>query len=466
MSSNDFISLIGQILEPNCLTSLQAAVLQGTWEGKSYSKIALETDRDPDYLKQVGQKLWQLLSQALGRKVTKLNLRASLQRYASQATIVRQPAQVTQEVTLTSDLIAVETITHTSCDRCQIPLTPWQDWRELIDVSRFYGRGRELATLRQWIHKDRCRLVAILGMGGMGKTALAAKLAQVVQLNFEYLIWHSLRNAPFLSDLLCDVILFLSERQENLPTAPEKQLSFLINYLRRNRCLLILDNVEALLCSGELGEYRHGYEDYHHLLRRIADEQHQSCVMLTSREPPIGLSAREGKDLPVRIMQLQGVQPLEAQAILHSKGLMTTEAECQALIEQYGGNPLALKIIGSAIAFLWDGNVSLFLSQGTLICEDIQQLLDQHFERLSLLEKQVMCWLASAQKEVSLTQLQADIVPTISHNELHRVLESLQRRSLIETHSGYFTQKPVVMKYVAEQLIAQFYSEISSKITI
>ena len=75
-----------------------------------------------------------------------------------------------------------------------------------------------------------------------------------------------------------------------------------------------------------------------------------------------------------------------------------------------------------------------------------------------------MCWLAIAKKEASLTQLKANIVPTISHSELYRVLESLQRRSLIETHLGYFTQKPVIMKYVAEQLINQFYSEISSKI--
>ncbi|MBE9189814.1 hypothetical protein IQ230_05445 [Gloeocapsopsis crepidinum LEGE 06123] len=104
MSSDEVITLIAQLLEPNSLTFLQAAVLQGTWEGKSYSEIALETNHDPDYLKQVGQKLWQLLSEALGRKVTKLNLRASLQRYASQAT-THKLAQITQEDTLANTFV-------------------------------------------------------------------------------------------------------------------------------------------------------------------------------------------------------------------------------------------------------------------------------------------------------------------------------------------------------------------------
>ena len=48
-----------------------------------------------------------------------------------------------------------------------------QDWGEAIDVSVFYGRTSELATLEKWIQVDRCRLVGVLGMGGIGKTALA-----------------------------------------------------------------------------------------------------------------------------------------------------------------------------------------------------------------------------------------------------------------------------------------------------
>ncbi len=84
-----------------------------------------------------------------------------------------------------------------------------QDWGEAIDVSVFYGRTSELATLQTWIQTDRCRLVAVLGMGGIGKTALAVKIAQQLQEQFEYVIWRSLRNAPPLETLLGELIPFL-----------------------------------------------------------------------------------------------------------------------------------------------------------------------------------------------------------------------------------------------------------------
>ena len=67
------------------------------------------------------------------------------------------------------------------------PIAPiQQDWGEAVDVSVFYGRSSELATLETWIMLDRCRLVGVLGMGGIGKTALTVKIAQQLQNQFEY----------------------------------------------------------------------------------------------------------------------------------------------------------------------------------------------------------------------------------------------------------------------------------------
>lgn len=67
-------------------------------------------------------------------------------------------------------------------------LAKHQDWGEAICVSVFYGRQEELATLEQWIVSDRCRLVALLGMGGIGKTSLSVKLTEQIQDKFEYVI--------------------------------------------------------------------------------------------------------------------------------------------------------------------------------------------------------------------------------------------------------------------------------------
>jgi ATP-dependent Clp protease ATP-binding subunit ClpA len=137
-----------------------------------------------------------------------------------------------------------------------------QDWGEAIDVSLFYGRTEELTTLEEWIVTERCRLVAVLGMGGMGKTAIAAKVAAQVQHEFEYVIWRSLRNAPLLETLTCDLVAFVSDFQET-----SAEIGRLIHYLRSKRCLLILDNMETILEAGEAGQFRSGYEGYGELLR-------------------------------------------------------------------------------------------------------------------------------------------------------------------------------------------------------
>ena len=42
------------------------------------------------------------------------------------------------------------------------------DWIGALDVSHFAGREVEVAELSQWIVQERCRLIALLGMGGIG----------------------------------------------------------------------------------------------------------------------------------------------------------------------------------------------------------------------------------------------------------------------------------------------------------
>ncbi len=425
-------------LQQKHLTNIQELVLRQSWEGYTYAQIAESSGYDDDYIRDVGFRLWQTISKALGENVNKSNIKSVLRRRYS-------------------SLSPVELEAYTTAPKGK----QRQDWGEAIDVSIFYGRKAEQAKLQQWIINDKCRLIALLGMGGIGKTALSVKLAEQLQGEFNYVIWRSLRNAPPIVDLLREIILFVSDQQEvNLPETVDKQISCLMKYLRSQRCLIVLDNAESILESGKRsGRYRSGYQEYGHLFRRVGDERHQSCLVFTSREKPSGFTAREGATLPVRSLQLTGLPQAEAQQIITSKGLVHSATEYDNLIQRYTGNPLALKIVATTIQRLFDGDVRQFLQQGPIVFGDIWEILEQQFNRLSANEKQVMYWLAIKREWVKLTQLQEDIVPKISKRELLEALLSLQGRSLIEQHLAGYSQQPVVMEYVTDKLIKQICRE-------
>lgn len=357
---------------------------------------------------------------------------------------------------------------------------PSHDWGEAVDVVDFCGRETQLTELEDWIVGDaigrdraanRCRLVAVLGIGGIGKTTLAARIAQKVQDQFEYLIWRSLRNAPPLNDILAELLKFLLGSETELPDDENSRLLRLLQALRDHRCLIILDNVESILRSGEgkdydrAGEYKEGYEMYGYLFKKLGEAAHQSCLLLTSREKPKDAAALEGKNLPVKVLQLDGLNPFEARLILKDKGLEGTDEELGELVDRYSGNPLALKIVATTIYNLFNNKIAVFLAQikqETAVYGDIRALLDQQFERLSNLEKRVMYWLAINRDSVSLSDLRDDIPIPESSMRLLEAVESLSRRSLIAgaPESGKISQLPVIMEYMTEQLIEEIAAEI------
>lgn len=114
-------------------------------------------------------------------------------------------------------------------------------------LTPFIGRASELAMLTKRLHDPACRLLTLVGPGGVGKTRLALELATQQASHFRDGVFVaplvSLQSPAHLVVTLADVLQLVFYGHE----LPEAQL---LNYLRDKQMLLVLDNFEHLVEAG------------------------------------------------------------------------------------------------------------------------------------------------------------------------------------------------------------------------
>ncbi|ASC71423.1 WD-40 repeat protein [Halomicronema hongdechloris C2206] len=82
MQSDEALALLDHLLPHHPLSDLQETVFSQVWQGKTYAEIADAYGYEHSYIRDVGFRLWQMISEALGQKVSKSTIKAVLRRYA------------------------------------------------------------------------------------------------------------------------------------------------------------------------------------------------------------------------------------------------------------------------------------------------------------------------------------------------------------------------------------------------
>lgn len=379
----------------------------------------------------------------------------------------------TSQITINADNSLTDVVSESSASSAkQIHnlsyLLRSEEWSDAPDIALAQGRKEEIALIRRWIEEEDCRLIGIFGMGGVGKSLIAAQVAHLLRSSFDRIYWLSLRNAPSLPQLLSDCLQFLlNQPEEMLPTTVNKRNTLFLRQLRKERCLLILDGFEFLGEAGDnAGSYRIGYESYAQWLRQMTEVAHRSCIILVSREKPVEFTALSTTSGPVRSIVLQALDLSSIRAILEANGLYGTIDQWQQIASDYSGNPLALKLAAESINELFDGDLATFLSSNASLFQAIREMLEQQFARLSLLEREVLYWLAIEREAVSIGILQENIGTTVPKLHLLEALRSLLRRSLVEQRLNQFAVPQLVQAYIHERLIELVVNEIEAGIPL
>jgi tetratricopeptide (TPR) repeat protein len=160
-------------------------------------------------------------------------------------------------------------------------------------VGGFVGRQKEINTIKKMINSEQDRIITITGAGGIGKTAIALKIAYSFLLDvnnpFEAIIWFTAKKdrltedgivavVPDIKDgkkLMSDIIRIINPdlmtefEKASVPT--ESLQIYLEDVFSSNKCLLIIDNLETIINHNEIITF-------------IKDVPRPSQVLITSRK--------------------------------------------------------------------------------------------------------------------------------------------------------------------------------------
>lgn len=383
----------------------------------------------------------------------------------------------------------------------EVPILQHQhDWGRVTPPDAFYGRQQELTQAIRGLVHDRRRRLVIAGVGGMGKTALAWRVAHQLQDQYR-IIWRSLADFSTPSALLQSLWQTLAEVGHNgangtangtssgmptngvtgYPTASSRlavdthettghhTLLEIVHHLDRQPCLMVLDGFDVAFQPGaDAGTYRAEYEVLGDFVRLIQERSHTSRLLLTSREVPLDVSLLDRPES--QVLFLAGLPVDQGRrffdAVL-SPGSTRSVAEhhLTELMDWFVGNPMALQAASATIQTVLNRNIARFMEQARqgYLPSSVQDMVADHLARLSPREREVVYWLAIAHEPVSHDTLQTDLAGRESKLALPDTLESLMRRSLIHDDGrSRFSLPLMMMNDVLKEIVQRIIKEVES----
>jgi hypothetical protein len=236
----------------------------------------------------------------------------------------------------------------------------------LAAAPQFVGREAELNALRSWWASRAGGVVALVGLGGAGKTAIAARFLDEAcrsdrSTRPEGLFVWSFYQEPDAGQFLEHALHYFWKDGSTRPSAKGAGLLHLLRdaLIACGPCLLVLDGLERVQREDNLHAGRFGQiEDplLRGLLIRIAEGIGAAGALVTSRFPLTDLDPF--KDGGYRDLEIKGLCDHAAVALLRHHGVQGDDRTLGRLVQSYGSHALTLDHLGSLVAQFLGGDPS------------------------------------------------------------------------------------------------------------
>ena len=279
------------------------------------------------------------------------------------------------------------------------------------------GREELIDQLNQRL-RSLCRVLVITGIPGIGKTALAERLAREllgdwseyrrVEFDYDNQMPDFTSIADYLLTQLNEVVT-ADDRRE-----PERLLNRLLQKLRENRYLVQMDSLEVLL-EGKEDEKtaRNDFQDEWWLKffqRLLAGQDCQSRLILTSQDLPTQFLEFKNRDFWTE-KPLSGLKEVERfklfQKLFRRDGKeVEPESEAAGYLERiskvYEGHPLVLRVIaGEILSRRFQGNVVAYWRKYRQEFEEIEQAIRKRGQDEALQDFSLASYNQELQRQVN-----------------------------------------------------------------
>ncbi|MGB3517256.1 MAG: tetratricopeptide repeat protein, partial [Elainellaceae cyanobacterium] len=330
------------------------------------------------------------------------------------------------------------------------------------NLEHWLGRESEMGQLLAWVADSATDTIGIQGLGGVGKSALAARLYHETQ-NWEATFWADVSQQPNFEAFAEQVLVGMGDysRGQVATLDPTQFVNLLLGCLNRRRCLLVVDNLESLL-DGERGWVEPGYAQF---FERWVQQGKTSVLVMTTQDKPMVFQGEP------HWLMVQGMAAESGGQLLQALGIQGELSDLETFAAAVDGHPLTLYLVAGFLreycGGLLSGAAELGLAEFNQLADaavgshrsqrEVRRawVLQQHLDRLTPDLRQFLLRLSvyrqAFDRQAAAFMLGQDSQPADALATQIALQELVNRSLVMSTEERQYQILPFITAYLAQQ---------------